>query len=96
MAALTWDEKLKQKTLYEIGYNYLVQNFSKFKEDNKIRIALDVISIFNKDGSKTQGNKQIIYVIANDRDSAERGAESLLQVPPSQITEHNPQKQEPI
>ncbi len=48
MPALKWQEKINQRTLYQIGYQYLIENFHKFKEDNKIKVALDVIHIFNR------------------------------------------------
>ena len=58
-------DRIRKETLYEMGYQYLCDNFHKFKEENKIRIALTIITIFNKDGSKTsQDMKQII--IMND------------------------------
>ena len=54
MAAITKREKLAKATLYEIGYKYLCDNFHKFDQDNKIKVAISVISIFEKDGSKTK------------------------------------------
>lgn len=92
MPALTWKEKEKQKTLYEIGYQYLVQNFHKFNPDQKIRVALDVIHIFNKDGSKTNDGKKIIYVVNGER---ERVTDSI-EVLPSPITTENTQLPEQI
>jgi hypothetical protein len=63
MPALTAEEKLKQKTLYELSYNYLISNFSKFKQAQQIKVALDVIGLFNKDGSKSSGERQIVFVV---------------------------------
>ena len=86
MPQLTWQEKLNQKTLYEIGYQYLIENFHKFKEGNKIKVALEVISIFNKDGSKTSDGKQIIYVINGDNGKAEVIERDTLEVLPAPST----------
>jgi len=86
MPALTTEEKLRQKTLYEIGYNYLASHFSKFKTEQKIKVALDVISLFNKDGSKTQDNRAIIYVVNGVREpeQIERDPKQILP-PPSAV-----------
>ena len=89
MPALTWQEKFNQQTLYQMGYQYLIENFHKFKEDNKIRVALEVIHIFNKDGSKSDA-KQIVYVINSDRENVIRIKENPIEVFPSQITADNP------
>ena len=35
-------EQLAKASLYEIGYEYLRDNFHKFTTTNKIRVALDV------------------------------------------------------
>lgn len=96
MPALTWEEKLKQRTLYEIGYEYLVNNFSKFKETNKIKVALEVISIFNKDGSKTSDGKQVIYVINGDNGKAEVIERDTLEVLPAPSTAEDTKIQEQI
>ena len=58
---------LAKESLYTIGYEYLRENFRKFKEDNKIRVAIDVLKIFNKDDSKTQTNQAIINIIRADQ-----------------------------
>lgn len=83
MPALTWKEKEKQKTLYEMGYQYLVENFHKFKQESKIRVALDVISIFNKDGSKSA--PQNILIIRHDADKTEEISGRVL-VHPSALS----------
>ncbi len=56
-------ERIEKKTLYEIGYKYLCNNFSKFKEQNKIKVALAILQIFEKDDSKTQHRVIVMPVI---------------------------------
>lgn len=65
MANLSNADKLAKQTLYQIGYDYLCDNFHKFKEANKIKVAISVLNIFEKDDSKTKNDlKQV--VIMND------------------------------
>lgn len=65
MANLDNAEKIARKTLYSIGYDYLCNNFHKFNEANKIKVAISVLNIFEKDDSKSkQDLKQI--VVMND------------------------------
>ena len=99
MATLTFEQKLKQKTLYEIGYNYLVDNFHKFKPAQQIKVALDVISIFNKDGSKSNEGKQIIFVVNSGGELPRESAPSSshhFEILPSQIATDNPGKSEQV
>lgn len=64
MADLTKREKLAKGTLYEIGYEYLRNNFHKFNERNKIKVAISILSIFEKDDSKTQPiNQSLINLV---------------------------------
>lgn len=56
-------DRIAKQTLYEIGYEYLCDNFHKFKESNKIKVSLAVLNIFEKDGSKTQANVILMPVI---------------------------------
>lgn len=86
MPALTWKEKEKQKTLYELGYQYLVQNFHKFSDDQRIKISLEVIHLFNKDGSK-DSNRQVVFIV--NQKEAERLQCHTLEILPSQITADN-------
>ena len=47
-------EKKFKKELYTIGYEYLRNNFHKFSQANKIRIAISILQILNKNVSKAQ------------------------------------------
>ena len=58
---------IAKESLYTIGYEYLRENFHKFKEDNKIRVATDILKIFNKDDSKTQTTQNVINIIRADQ-----------------------------
>jgi len=60
MADLTKREKIAKATLYELGYEYLRDNFHKFKQQNKIKVAISILQIFEKDDSKT---KQCLYLV---------------------------------
>lgn len=53
MAQTNLHDKLKSKSLYSIGYEYLCNNFHKFSTANKIKISISILQIFNKDDSKT-------------------------------------------
>ena|SRR3990167_9446150 len=53
MAQLTKRQKLEKASLYELSYEYLRKNFHKFKESVKIRVAISMLQIFEKDDSKT-------------------------------------------
>jgi len=65
MANLSNADKLAKQTLYQIGYDYLCNNFHKFKQANKIKIAISVLNIFEKDDSKTKADMRQI-VVMND------------------------------
>jgi len=39
--------RARKQTLYEMGYKYLCDNFHKFKEGQRIRIALEMIKVHN-------------------------------------------------
>lgn len=81
------ERKIKQ-TLYSIGYEYLCNNFHKFNEANKIKIALSVLGIFNKDDSKTKQGDTYITVKLSGNEVRETGdiirfdAEAIGSVPP--------------
>ena len=48
-----FDARKKEKAnLYDIGYNYLTQNFHKFTQTEKIKVSLEVLKIYNQDGEK--------------------------------------------
>lgn len=63
MAALHPSDKIAKGTLYQIGYDYLCNNFHKFKEANKIRVAIAILNIFEKDDSKTKQDIRQIVVM---------------------------------
>ena len=56
-------DKLASKTLYAIGYDYLCDNFHKFKMSNKIKVSLAILNIFEKDDSKTRPNVIVMPMI---------------------------------
>lgn len=62
MASITKYAKHLKGNLYEKSYEYLLDNFHKFSEDNRIKIAIDMLKIFNKDGSKDQNLKTIVLM----------------------------------
>lgn len=68
-------ERIEKETLYEIGYKYLCDNFHKFKEQNKIKVALAILSIFEKDGSKTPNAAVILMPVIQK--SGEASLENL-------------------
>ena len=53
MAQLNKPQVFAAKSLYQIGYKYLCDNFHKFKQAQKIRVAIAILQIFEKDDSKT-------------------------------------------
>lgn len=53
MARVSKPELAASKSLYEIGYKYLCDNFHKFKTAQKIKVAISILQIFEKDDSKT-------------------------------------------
>lgn len=63
MGEITKREKLAKASLYQIGYEYLRDNFHKFSEPNKIRVAISILQIFEKDDSKTGGNEFVMKVM---------------------------------
>ena len=67
MVTITKRETLAKTTLFEIGYKYLVDNFHKFKEGNKIKVALTVLQIFEKDDSKTKDIQSVINIVRADQ-----------------------------
>ena len=69
MANLSNSDKIAKKSLYDIGYEYLCDNFHKFNEANKIKIAISMLSIFNKDGSKSQNDMKQIVVMGEIKKS---------------------------
>ena len=60
MADLTRREKLAKESLYDIGYEYLRTNFRKFNQRNKIKVAISILNIFEKDDSKTDRRTVIV------------------------------------
>lgn len=66
MARISKREKLEKESLYEIGYEYLRKNFHKFNERNKIKVAISILQIFEKDDSKTKNPIGITVVFEKD------------------------------
>ena len=66
MAGITKREKIASQTLYQIGYKYLCDNFHKFKTAQKIKIALDVLHIFDKDDGKTDTSPKFDITVKVD------------------------------
>ena len=63
MAAVTKREKIASQSLYQIGYKYLCDNFHKFKQAQKIRVAISILQIFEKDDSKTPLNPTVAVTV---------------------------------
>ena len=63
MADLNLTEKIAKKSLYEIAYEYLCDNFHKFKQQNKIKVAIAILNIFEKDDSKTKPDGEKVIII---------------------------------
>lgn len=80
MADITKREKLAKESLYNIGYEYLRNNFHKFNERNKIKVAISILQIFEKDDSKSKSPIDIKVIfgrteaVADDSVSAPRFA----------------------
>jgi len=70
MARVSKPEIAASKSLYEIGYKYLCDNFHKFKETQKIRVAIAILQIFEKDDSKTPPAPMLINVEITHEDKA--------------------------
>lgn len=65
MPEITQREKIAKQTLYEIGYEYLRDNFHKLSDHNKVRVSIEMLKIFNKDDSKTKSDIHQV-VVMND------------------------------
>lgn len=87
MADLTLHDQIYKENLYSIGYKYLCDNFHKLSTANKIRVSISVLQIFNKDGSKTDDGKRLIYVVNGDRKFKRPGTE--VEISSSPITADN-------
>lgn len=75
MAAITKREQLAKSSLYDIGYEYLRNNFHKFNQRNKIRVAVSILQIFEKDDSKTKIPSEIKVIFEKDN------SENRIQAP---------------
>ena len=71
MAALTPKEKKERKSLYDLSYEYLRTNFSKFKEPTKIRIAISMLQIFERDDSKTKHEFHTHFTVVLDAEKSQ-------------------------
>lgn len=90
MAALDLHDKIAKENLYSIGYEYLCNNFHKLSTANKIRVSISVLQIFNKDGSKTDDGKKLVYVVASD---GEVGEKNIIEIQSPRVSEEDTQKQ---
>lgn len=45
MARITKREEIAKKSLYQIGYKYLCDNFHKFNDDQKIKISIECYKV---------------------------------------------------
>lgn len=73
MASLSKRAKLERESLYNIGYEYLRKNFYKFSEQNKIKVAISIIQILNKDDSKSPiGPPRPIQIVFVDKKREDR------------------------
>ena len=87
MPALLHADRIGRETLYELGYKYLADNFHKFGMDNKIKIALSVIQIFNKDGSKSLLPQNHLTLVFNGSEKEQLEIQNRLAI----LTGNNPQ-----
>ena len=81
--AYTKSQQVDKEKLKAICWNYLIDNFHKFKPSQQIRVALDVISIFNKDGSKSQGGNIIFVVNSDDRGKFNSNDKNSIEILPA-------------
>ncbi len=65
MGRLIRKEQIAHDSLYDKSYVYLRDNFHKFKEAVKVKVAIQMLQIFNKDDSKTAVEMKNI-IIMND------------------------------
>lgn len=73
MARLSKRETLERQTLYEISYEYIRKNFHKFNDRNKIKVAISMLQIFDKEGQKaTQGDARPIQIVFVDKRAQEQ------------------------
>ena len=91
MADIDLADQIAKENLYTIGYRYLCNNFHKLSTSNKIRVAISVLQIFNKDGSKTDDGRKLVYVVNGDRRQ-----ENTIEILPSQFPVSNPELPEPV
>ena len=80
MGSITKRERIASQTLYQIGYKYLVDNFHKFKEAQKIRVAISILQIFEKDDSKTP---PVGITVVFERDTVENNVQAPRFAAPS-------------
>ena len=76
MADITRREKIAKASLYEIGYEYLRTNFRKFSQANKIRVAISILSIFEKDDSKTKPEFHTHFTVITDGSNGQADAKT--------------------
>jgi len=69
-------ETIAGKSLYQIGYKYLHDHFHKFNERNKIKIALAILQIFEKDDSKTPVTPMQVTVVIEKENENQITSES--------------------
>lgn len=90
MARISKRETIAKLSLYEIGYEYLRDNFHKLNQANKIRVAISVLQIFEKDDTKTKTNQIVQLYIPKKADDetdyrrlvAASGAAGIIPQPP--------------
>lgn len=64
---LTRREKIAKQTLFEVGYEYLLKNFSKFSTQQKIKIALELVKIkYSKGIEEERQMPPIVIEIENE------------------------------
>lgn len=64
MPDITLEEKKKRNSLIGKSWEYLCDNFHKFSQDNRIRIALEITKK-NMPTVIEGGDRRIVYVINN-------------------------------
>jgi len=66
MPVLKFEERIARQTLYEMGYEYIRDNFHKFNMENKIRVSMDILKVFNKDDSKTPQMQNFLTLVFDE------------------------------
>lgn len=82
--------KIKQERLYTLCHDYLIDNFHKFSEANKLKVALVLASKMapsnQLDGAQTNNQKVVVYVTESNGTQSQ-GKEGRLSTQVSVVPE---------